>query len=88
MVTSAEWGVSDGRFGRGAQLGVVVAISNTGNRPIVIDRMFAEFTTKPGKPDDKCTDPKWEWTGMSWNKKWDATRMPPRQFPGSSDRAR
>jgi hypothetical protein len=74
FITHTEYSIADGRFGRGAQLGVVFSVSNTGNRPIVIARISALFSEQSGESSGQCSDKKWQWTGASWSRKWDGDK--------------
>lgn len=70
-VTHIEWSAGQGRLGRGAKLGIVLGVFNTGNRAVVISRLGAKFSTTPAAADSRCSDPQLSWATLPWGIRWD-----------------
>ena len=68
MVSYANFSIEEGKFGKGPRLTAVVNFINSGNRPVILTRILASFSSSADGPlPSSCEITGGSWTGMPWS---------------------
>jgi hypothetical protein len=70
-ISHVEWNIADGRLGRGAQLGIVAVISNTGNSPSAISEMRLDAQPLARETDPANCAHRTNGTVVAWTNRYD-----------------